>query len=679
MTMLSRLEAFVRHCGYSHLPAFLLLLCIVSKIIILKLLLSFLFFFLFLNASKAQNDTTIHLNEVVISSSKLPFSSGLKEYTIDSSLLTNYQNLSLADLLNECSALNLKNYGSGELSTLSLRGGSSYHTAVLWNGFSLASPLHGLTDLTLENNFFFDDITLQYGGASTIWGSGAVSGSVHLNNKPNFNSGLKITSGIHYGSFSDLTEFTGISWGNNFYSGSLKFFNKNNENDFTYYNENTQSKEKQINAQVKQDGFIFENYFRTGNLSILNFKAWYTYSNRHIPPALSQVNSQAIQKDINTRFSAEWKRQGKNVELVLRSAFFHEILNYNDDAILLSSNNKSKNINIESSIGKYFFKSHFLQFGLNNTYSIADSSANFSRSTVNRFALFASYRYTSSNEKIDLSLSARKEFSSLTSSPVIISGGINYYPLKFLQLHFSSSGVYRNPTLNDLYWTPGGNINLKPENGFSIEGGFQIDLFKIPPLKNKYSSSTLTFNATAFYKKINDWIIWYPSSSFVWRPQNLLLVKSHGTEINIHYMFKKNNFSAGINLEYFYTISTNEKPLRLNDASLHRQLIYIPQNKWNVHLVLTYKSFSLNFNHSYTGLRYTTSDNTSSLSPYSLDNFEAGKVFKTNSISFRFFLKINNIFNSDYQSVLNRPMPLRSYNAGISFTFQKKLTTKKIP
>ena len=164
MTMLSRLEAFVRHCGYSHLPAFLLLLCIVSKIILLKPLLSFLYFFLLLNASKAQNDTTIHLNEVVISSSKLPFSSGLKEYPIDSSLIANYQNLSLADLLNECSALNLKNYGSGELSTLSLRGGSSYHTAVLWNGFSLANPLHGLTDLTLENNFFFDDITLQYGG-----------------------------------------------------------------------------------------------------------------------------------------------------------------------------------------------------------------------------------------------------------------------------------------------------------------------------------------------------------------------------------------------------------------------------------------------------------------------------------------------------------------------------------
>ncbi len=671
--MLSRPEAFVRHCGHSHLPALLPLLCIVSKKnIILKLLLPFFYFFFLLNATQAQKDTTIHLNEVFISSTKLPFSSGLKEYSIDSSLLANYQNLSLADLLNECSALNLKNYGSGELSTLSLRGGSSYHTAILWNGFSLASPLHGLTDLTLENNFFFDDIALQFGGSSSIWGSGAVSGSVHLNNKPNFNSGLKINSGFTFGSYSDLTEFTGISWGNNLYSGSLKFFNKNNENDFTYYNENTQSREKQINAQVKQNGFLFESYFQTGKFSILNFKIWYTNSNRHIPPALLQINSQAEQKDINTRYSAEWKRQGKNVEFVIRSAFFREILNYNDDAIILPSNNKSKNIITESSIGKYFSTNHLLQFGINNSYSIADSSSNFIQSSVNRFALFASYRFTSPNEKIDLSLSTRKEFSSLNSSPVILSGGINYYPAKFLQIRFSTSQVYRNPTLNDLYWTPGGNINLKPENGFSAEGGFQIDIFKIPSLKNKYSSSTLTFNVTTFYKEINDWIIWYPSSSFIWRPQNLLLVKSHGTEINIQYLLKKNNFTAGFNLEYFYTISTNEKPLRLNDASLHRQLIYIPQNKWNVHLVIKYKSFSLNFNHSYTGLRFTTSDNTSFLSPYNLDNIEAGKVFKTKSILFRLFLRINNVFDSDYQSVLNRPMPLRSFNTGISFTFQKK-------
>ena len=676
--MLSRNEADVRHCGYTHLPAFLPFHCIVSNIIHLKVLLSISYFILLLiNTSRAQKDTTINLNEVKISSSKLIFTSGLKQYSIDSVLLIKYQHLSLSDLLNENSAIYLKNYGSGELSTISLRGGSAYHTNVLWNGFSLASPMHGLTDLSLENNFFFDDITIQYGGASSIWGSGAVSGSIHLNNTPSFNSGLKITTGFTVGSFSNFSEFAGITWGNNNYAGSLKFFNKNDKNNFIYLDENTKSKEEQIHARIKQYGFINENYFRTGKYSVLNFRIWYTYSDRQIPPALLQVNSQALQKDLNSRYSAEWKHQGKNNEYVFRSAYFHEMLNYNDDFLLQPSNNKSKTFITEATYEKYISGNHVLQFGINNTYSIADSSSNFSKASVNRLALFTLYRYHSKNEKIELSISGRKEFSSLNNSPVIFSGGLNYYLIKSLLLRLAASRVYRNPTLNDLYWTPGGNIDLKPENGYSAEGGVQIDMLEISGLKNKYPASALILNTTLFYKQINNWIIWYPSSASVWSPQNLMMVQSRGTEINIQYHYKNNNFSAGCDLEFFYTHSTNEKPLLANDASLHRQLIYVPLYRWNGRIYITYKTIGLHFNHSYTGLRYTSSDNTSYLSPFSLDNLEADKIFTTKSVSFRIFLRIGNVFNSGYQSVLNRPMPLRSFNTGLSFTFIKNNHLKK--
>ncbi|MGV2480682.1 UNVERIFIED_CONTAM: TonB-dependent receptor, partial [Salmonella enterica subsp. enterica serovar Weltevreden] len=32
-----------------------------------------------------------------------------------------------------------------------------------------------------------------------------------------------------------------------------------------------------------------------------------------------------------------------------------------------------------------------------------------------------------------------------------------------------ASRLYRYPNFNDLYWNPGGNPNLNPENGYSIE------------------------------------------------------------------------------------------------------------------------------------------------------------------------------------------------------------------
>ncbi len=578
----------------------------------------------------------------------------------------------MSDLLNDNSAAYLKNYGPGELSIISLRGGSAYHTTILWNGFSLANPMHGLTDLSLEKNFLFDNINIEYGGTSAVWGSGAVSGSVLLNNKPSFNSGLKIITGITAGSFSNYSQFGGIIWGTNKYSGTLKFFNQSDANNFNYYDENIKSTTKQVHAKINQFGIMNENYFRIGNFSTLNLRIWITNCNRQIPLSIQQVNSNPIQKDINQRYSVEWKHQKNKIEYVLRSAYFNEKLNYNDDLIYLTSNNKSKTIITEATFEKFISANHILQFGINNNYSETDSSANFNKVSVNRIAAYLLYRYHSNNDKIDVSVNGRKEFSSLNNSPILLSGGLNYYPIKFLQVRFSASTVYRNPTLNDLYWIPGGNVDLKPENGYSSEAGIQINFSELPGLKNKFPASKLIFNATIYYKEINNWIIWYPSTSLIWSPQNLMMVQSYGTELNLQYRYQKNNITAGCEFEYFYTISTNEKPLLINDASLNNQLIYVPLHRWTCTIFINYKTYGFRFNQSYTSKRYTTSDNSSYLTPYSLGNLEANKIFLQKSYSFRLFVRINNLFNTNYQSILNRPMPLQSIETGLTFMFKKK-------
>ena len=207
--------------------------------------------------SIAQNDSVINLHEVKIFSSKLStYNSGLKQYSFDSTLLKTYQQLSLSDLLNENSAIFLKNYGSGELATISLRGGSVYHTAVLWNGFSISNPMLGLADLSCGKNFFFDDVNIQYGGTSSLWGSGAVSGSIHLNNIPSFNSGLKIACGIQSGSFNKLVENFSINFGTKNYSTTLKFYNERNENNFQFYNGNTKLREEQIYSHINQNAEV---------------------------------------------------------------------------------------------------------------------------------------------------------------------------------------------------------------------------------------------------------------------------------------------------------------------------------------------------------------------------------------------------------------------------------------
>ena len=55
--------------------------------------------------------------------------------------------------------------------------------------------------------------------------------------------------------------------------------------------------------------------------------------------------------------------------------------------------------------------------------------------------------------------------------------GINYGFLKRKQLKLkANAGInYNYPTFNDLYWSPWGNIDLKPEQAEMVEFGISYD------------------------------------------------------------------------------------------------------------------------------------------------------------------------------------------------------------
>jgi outer membrane receptor protein involved in Fe transport len=50
----------------------------------------------------------------------------------------------------------------------------------------------GQSDLSILPGFLFDDVSILYGGASSLNGSGAMGGSVMLKNESAFNKGMNI-------------------------------------------------------------------------------------------------------------------------------------------------------------------------------------------------------------------------------------------------------------------------------------------------------------------------------------------------------------------------------------------------------------------------------------------------------------------------------------------------------
>src|SRR5690554_6305300 len=133
------------------------------------------------NVVHAQLDSIQKLDEVLLSDVKLKrYASGFKVTVIKDSVLTKSP-WSLTDLLRYNSNIYFKENGYGMVSSPSFRGTNASQTAVVWNGININSQLTGQTDFNTLIPLHYDNIVVRSGGGSVQYGSGAVGGSVLLN------------------------------------------------------------------------------------------------------------------------------------------------------------------------------------------------------------------------------------------------------------------------------------------------------------------------------------------------------------------------------------------------------------------------------------------------------------------------------------------------------------------
>jgi vitamin B12 transporter len=629
----------------------------------------------------AQIDSTITIKTVhVISTRNKEFAVGSKTVLLDSNKIYTYNNNNLSNLLNDQSGIFIKSYGLGGLATTSMRGGSAYHTAVIWNGFNIANSLNGNVDLSLMKNFLIDEIAIQYGGSSALWGSGAIGGAVLLNSKKEFDKGLSVSVGGSVGSFRNFQQNISLDYSSKKFNSSLKLINENAKNDFEYIipqsNIGEENKKiKQVNNQLSQTGLLSENHFQLNAKNKINFIGFFQNSQRQIAPTIYQNNNHAKQDDKIIRLTSEWQFSVNKFIFQARAAYFDEKLFYSDDFLLGEGTDKSRSVITESEVNYHLNNYHLFNFGINNTNISAFSENYKNKINQNQLAAFAAYRFQSINEKLEASISARKGIQNKFIIPFTCTAGLNVTLLQGVVGRGQFSKVYRIPTINDLYWNPGGNPDLLSEYGFTEEIGVNINanqLFsnKATSVLNTIEKFKLTIDVTYFNKNINEWIIWLPRGS-IWSPKNIFEVWSRGVETSIDFTIQKSSFQFGVNTKISYIVSTNQKSTNEQDLSIGRQLIYVPLYATVSNVFIGYRNFYFNYNHQYNGYRYTSSDNYQYLFPYHLNNFQISKsIFKKNKI-LKSFICINNVFNKNYQVLAGRSMPLRNYQIGINLTINK--------
>jgi iron complex outermembrane receptor protein len=120
----------------------------------------------------------------------------------------------LSETLRFQSPVYIKENGRGAVSSPSFRGTTAQQTAFVWNGININSMFLGQGDINNISLSGFEQMDIKAGGGSVIYGSGAIGGSIHLNNILDFNKGIHASLFSEAGSFETYNNFARASYSN---------------------------------------------------------------------------------------------------------------------------------------------------------------------------------------------------------------------------------------------------------------------------------------------------------------------------------------------------------------------------------------------------------------------------------------------------------------------------------
>lgn len=617
-------------------------------------------------ASSQNLNDTLTLHEVEVVASYPVNNIGFKKVRLDSTLIIPNISTNLSTLLTKYSTIFIKTYGNGSLATPSFRGTSAHHTQVEWNGISLNSPMLGQIDLATLPVSQFDGVEILYGGAGIFSSSGAFGGIINLVSNPNWANRLDVTLAQSFASFNSFTTSLNVAAGTKSFQSLTKANFSTAMNDFKFYNDDLDSVMKQTHAACYQYGLSEDLFVRFSGRDFLSVKMWYSKNHREIPPGMTGTFLSDVQDDESIRGLIEYKFLEKKYNLSIRSALIDDYLGYRNDT-LNSQHRYYSSVN-RIRLNWVGIKNLTIKPGIDFTYDRVLSDAYDGVKTRTTAGLFGEI-VVDALKNFKLSLVLREDLVDGALMPFIFAAGIQYKPLTKWNWSVSAnvSRNYRVPTLNDKYWSVSGNPDLKPEESLSAEAGSVFNIFS--PDGRLFVEGELT----GYYSWINDLIMWQPvdGNSFLWSPVNLKTVHARGAEAGINLKYLLGKWKFGLNTNYNYCRSTNEMAYDGDVTQVGKQLIYTPISTLNATFNTGWKTFYFSWNFVYTSRRYTGTDNETYMPGYNLSNIFLGKNIPLKNFVISLQFEINNLFDLDYQSIANRPMPGRNYAVVIKGNFRK--------
>lgn len=623
--------------------------------------------------------------------------------------LKSLNSFSVADAIRYFAGVQVKDYGGiGGLKTVDMRSMGTNHMGVFYDGIQLGNAQNGQIDLGKFSMDNIESISVYNGQKSEIfqpardYGS---SGTIYLRSrKPVFDSSktTNFKGVFKTGSFDlinpslllekKLTEHVHYSFSSEYVKSSGRY-------PFRYKRVFHDSKDVAWDTTAfRQNGDINALRLESGlygniNRGVWNAKAYFYNSERGIPGAIVNNVWKRAQRQWDRNFFLQGSFQ-KNIvsgyDIQVNAKYANDYMRYlNPDTTLMYIDNNFHQQEWYASVANKYSLSKKIDINLSTDFQYNTLNANLdgfvyperftslvalaAAADLGKLKMQASVLGTFVHERVARGNTATGDsaIAAPSKNEVTPAVFISYKP--FSKTDFSIRAFYKNifrmPTFNDLYYTDIGNISLKPEYTHQYNLGFVYRKSRPASVWSEWQ-----IQSDLYFNKVTDKIVAVPKGSgmYRWMMMNIGNVEIMGADIISDHTF---SLPAGVLLNlraaYTYQIAqdfTKRKNPELQKITYGGQIPYIPWHSGSIISSIQYSSWRLNYSFIYVGERYHNSANIPENyeQPWYTSDLSASKNMQLKRCRFRVSGELNNVFNQDYEVVMNYPMPKRNFKIILS-------------
>lgn len=600
----------------------------------------------------------------------------------------------VADALRYFSGVQIKDYGGvGGLKTVNIRSMGTNHVGVFYDGIELGNAQNGTVDLgrfSLDN---MEAVTLYNGQKSAVFQPAkdfGSSGSIYLRSRtPRFEEGEThhVRAAFKSGSFGVVNP--SLLWEQRLServssSLSAEYLRSSGRYRFTYrmqegYDTTAVRRNGDIQA-VRVEGGLYgrieQGYWRA--------KVYFYNSERGYPGAVvrNRFSHEDRQWDTNLFAQGTFKRDFRPwYSLLVQGKYAWDYLHYLSDPRLdestMYTDNRYRQQELYLTAANRFVLFPWWEVNLSTDWQFNHLDADL-RDFVypRRHTMLAAAATALRFDRVELQASLLGTWVHDQTRGQSMSDKRKLTPAVFLTWRpFGEKGfnlrafykrIFRMPTLNDLYYTFIGNVNLDPE--FTTQ--YNVGATYTRSFKHMWLRQ-LELQADVYYNEVENKIVATPTSNFFrWTMVNLGNVEIRGLDLAVQTAWEPaRELQLVGRLNYTY-----QRAQDFTDPGSEfygGQIPYIPWHSGSAVVNAAWRRWELSYSFIYTGERYSSSANIpyNYQLPWYTSDLSLGRSWAVWRGELRATLEVNNLLNQQYEVVACYPMPGINFKLIVQYAF----------